>query len=448
MNTNDKTVGYPWRFIARIVLEADTPLAVGNGEKDIMTDALVAKDMNGLPYIPGTSIAGVIRHSLDDDTDNEDSIFGFHKGKKLAGSKIIFSDAVMIGKDGKALDGIQSVDFSDDFYNHFANLPIRQHVCINEFGTAKGSGKFDGQVVYKGTRFVFEIELVSKVDDGDLFNKIIDQLNYPTFRLGGGTHNGLGKIKVISVQQSSYHLKVKEQLDSYLSKSSCLRDEWKIDKVETKSLDREGWIKYEMVLKPVDFFLFGSGMGDEDADDTQVVESIITWEKDKSDHEIEKPIFKDKCILVPGSSVKGALAHRTAYYWNKEQERFADDDFSKIKNIPNEAVNAIFGCGEDGNGNMLSGNFLIDDMLGEPAPSKIFNHVKIDRFAGGALAGALFTEKVTDARNLQFSLTILVKAEEKYRKAFELALNDLKNGLLPLGGSTNRGMGMFNEVKV
>lgn len=452
MNTNNDIKGYPWRFIARIVIEADTPLALGNGEKDIMTDALVAKDMNGLPYIPGSSIAGVIRHALGDDTDNKNSIFGFHKGKELAGSKIMFSDAVMIGKEGKALDGIQVLDFSDDFYNHYANLPIRQHVCINEYGTAKDGGKFDGQVVYKGTRFVFEIELVSKKDDGEQFAQVIDKISYSTFRLGGGTRNGFGKIKVISIQQSNYNLTKKEQFDAYRLKSSCLSDEWKIEKNDLKEKESEGWTKYEITLQPKDFFLFGSGMGDEDADDTQVVESIITWEKDKFDKDREKPRFKDNCILIPGSSVKGALAHRTAYYWNKENNHFIrkenehyviDKDAKTADQCP--AVIAIFGSSDKDA--PQRGNIIIDDMIAEPAPSKLFNHVKIDRFTGGAVAGALFTEKVTDARNLRFPLRLSVKVDEEYRKVFESALNDLRNGLLPLGGSTNRGSGMFNEVK-
>ena len=45
---------YRYRFISRIVIEAVTPIAVGSGDKDIITDARVIKDVNGLPYIPGT----------------------------------------------------------------------------------------------------------------------------------------------------------------------------------------------------------------------------------------------------------------------------------------------------------------------------------------------------------------------------------------------------------
>ena len=53
-------------MIARITLEATSPLAVGSGEKDIITDAPVTRDVNDLPYIPGTSLMGIIRHSMKD----------------------------------------------------------------------------------------------------------------------------------------------------------------------------------------------------------------------------------------------------------------------------------------------------------------------------------------------------------------------------------------------
>ncbi|MGL5563364.1 MAG: RAMP superfamily CRISPR-associated protein, partial [Tannerellaceae bacterium] len=45
---------YNKRLLCRIVLEATTPLSIGSGLKDITTDSLVVKDINGLPYIPGT----------------------------------------------------------------------------------------------------------------------------------------------------------------------------------------------------------------------------------------------------------------------------------------------------------------------------------------------------------------------------------------------------------
>ena len=57
-------MSFPIRYIARFLVEADTPLAVGSGDKDLLTDAPVALDCNGLPMIPGASLCGVLRHNL------------------------------------------------------------------------------------------------------------------------------------------------------------------------------------------------------------------------------------------------------------------------------------------------------------------------------------------------------------------------------------------------
>ena len=47
------------RFLAQITLQAKTPLKVGSGDSDFLSDAPVQKDFNALPMILGTSIAGV-----------------------------------------------------------------------------------------------------------------------------------------------------------------------------------------------------------------------------------------------------------------------------------------------------------------------------------------------------------------------------------------------------
>ena len=97
---------YKYRMIARITLEATSPLAVGSGEKDIITDAPVARDVNDLPYIPGTSLMGIIRHNLKD-LKERDSIFGYHKGE---GSKVLISDALLLGSNQKAMDGLKNIE--------------------------------------------------------------------------------------------------------------------------------------------------------------------------------------------------------------------------------------------------------------------------------------------------------------------------------------------------
>ena len=58
---------YTHRYLARVIIEATTPLAIGSGEKNMITDQIILSDVNGLPYIPGTSLAGIIRHALGEE---------------------------------------------------------------------------------------------------------------------------------------------------------------------------------------------------------------------------------------------------------------------------------------------------------------------------------------------------------------------------------------------
>ena len=157
-----ETTDYIYRNIAQITLEAATPILVGTGCGDLITDALAVKDINGLPYLPATSIAGVLRHSLQLNEEEDRKFFGFQDKKGGQGSLVIFTDGVMVGQEGKAMDGLQaSIDWKDPFYEAYQNLPVRQHVRIGDKGVTEDTGKFDNEVVYQGTRFVFEIEMIT-----------------------------------------------------------------------------------------------------------------------------------------------------------------------------------------------------------------------------------------------------------------------------------------------
>lgn len=442
---------YTYRHIVRLTVEAATPLAVGTGKScDILTDAPVAKDVNGLPYIPATSIAGVLRHAMGlTDDQTEGNPFGYisksdDNDDSGHGSDIIFTDAVMVGKEGKALDGIQDIEWEDEFYRAFQDLPIRQHVRIDDKGTAEDKGKFDNEVVYKGTRFVFEIELVSD-NDNDNDNHIenaIKHLRYCTLRIGGGTRKGYGKLKIVKCQQASLVLSKPEDLERYLKKSSSLAEYWEgFTKISAiGSLDDSKWTHYQLKLKPLDFFMFGSGMGDSDADNVYVSEYVVSR---------GESVDSNKRVLIPGSSVKGAIAHRTAYHYNKIKGNFAGKQNPKeITGSNNEAVAAIFGEKKSDN-TFTRGRILIDDVIkGQAEPkSKSFFHNKIDQFTGGTMDGALFQEKVIYDKDTEYTFDIYVEnsalADDDIKKAFVQSLRDICTGLLPLGGITNRGNGIF-----
>ena len=436
------------RYVSRIVLEAETPFTVGSGEKDLLTDALVAKDVNGLPYLPGTSLAGVIRSACGIKRQ-EDTPFGYQDKNGGQGSRVIFSDGVMIGNDGRPVDGLRVMSQNDDFYAHFKMLPVRQHVRINSLGSTDKGGKFDQQVTYQGTRFCFEMELLSTGSEEEalFYEKMLNVLRRSTFRVGGGTHNGFGLMKVIALQRRDYDLTNPDDLESYVSRSAALDTPLEdAKKLTTDTITDSTWKRYTLKLQPKDFFLFGSGMGDDEADMTPVSEAYIVWTNGK-------PTFQERGILIPATSVKGALAHRTAYHWNKLKKRFVDNDGEKpMTGDACPAVEAIFGkAGQDSDKDIKCGNIMLSDVIisaGQKTEGeKIMNHVAIDRFTRGTMDGALFTEKVTNGLGREIQLTVDVRKDsiqdEDISKAFELALQDIVDGLLPLGGGVNRGNGTF-----
>jgi len=408
------------RHIAHIIIEAKTALKVGSNASDFLQDSPIQKDWNGLPMILGTSIAGVLRKDFDKTKKND--IFG-----KDNGSKVIFSNALLLDENQKVCEELLLE--KSKFLQIFDNLPIREHTAITDKGVADNNSKFDEEVLYKGTRFKFSIEMIE--DEKKSFDEVLNLLSSSSFRIGGGSTKGFGKIKVIEIKTASF------DIDSYVNYSSSL-NYLGLEVLNNLLGDTQptNYIIYTLKITPDDFFMFGSGFGDSDADLTPVYEKVIDYSKAKLSH---------KKILIPASSIKGALAHRTVYHYNLQQKLFIGDKNARttISELFGEAKNSK----KDIDGS--KGKILISDCF-KPNhnQSKTFDHVSIDRFTGGAIDGALFQEK-TIADSREYEIEILLEnlensVKDEYREAFESALKDITTGMLPLGGMTTKGHGIFS----
>ena len=410
------------RHIAHIIIEAGTPLKVGSNASDFLQDSPIQKDFNDLPMILGTSLAGVLRKDFNGSKMEE--IFG-----KENGSKVIISNALLLDENKKVTEDL--LLNKTPFLKLFDNLPIREHTAITDKGVADNNSKFDEEVLYKGSHFKFSIELIES--DEATFNEILDLLLSSSFRIGGGSTKGFGKVNVVEIQTDSF------DIESYENYSSSLNHKL-TSTYEIEEKNSEEYTKYTLNIIPEDFFIFGSGFGDGDADATPVYEKVINYDNAE---------LSDEQILIPASSIKGALAHRTAFHFNKEMLK-QGEDHTKVAE-ENEAVLAIFGhkkeLAEDKKTELgQKGKILISDCFKEIEnnETKTFDHVSIDRFTGGAIEGALFNEK-TIAQQDKYNIEILLHADVTgdERQAFESALKDITTGMLPLGGMTTKGHGVF-----
>lgn len=484
-----------YRFLARVVIETKAPLNIGSGNKSIKTDSLVLRDVNGLPFIPGTTIAGLLRHSLN---KNEQDIL---LGSQKEGSRLIITEARMLDENGNVLDGLLPEEkLNTEFLSHFRKqMIIRQHVKIDHRGTADKYGKFDEEIVLKGARFCFEMEMISNDADDSKFKNLLNVFASETFRMGSGSRSGFGKIEVIgkseivnnkSIDGKCLYKKINlselNQKEWYLKKSSSLSGKWEdCDEYYLTKPELKGWTEYRIEgLQPVDFMLFGSGFGNDQGDMTFVRESYVKWDHGKA--KIIKGSEKDSegkenvnVVLIPASSVKGALSHRVAFHYNKIVGNVIMSDGTigngktaeSVTGKNNPAVKAIFGSEGKKNNETKKmedkqrGNFLMSDIIKSKNPAtkqKVLNHVSTDRFTGGAIDGALFSEETLYAQNESFEFTIMVNNQafkdnvEKEEKvaglniqiAFEAALKDICSGLLSLGGGVNRGNGCFEKGKL
>mgnify|MGYP001682808609 CR=1 FL=1 len=484
-----QTTTYNTRLIARVTIEAETPLAIGSGKKSILTDAAINRDANGLPFIPGTTLAGLIRHDIDEELANR--LMGFIRKKKdkngeyeVEGSRLIVTEAKLLNHNGKAVDGLLNLETACDdedkaFLKDFKHAPIRQHAKINHRGVTEDKGKFDEEVVPKGARFCFEMELMANPKNEEElaeykqnFKDLLGILVADGVRVGGKSRNGFGKIKVVgkACLYRELDLSLPADLDLYLNKSASLADEWGgFEPLKLEKPQESRYTRYELKITPKDFLFFGSGFGNEDVDHSYIKEQHITWDGDGN---IGRWHNQDNSLVVPASSVKGALAHRTAYYYNKECGIFAEnlspEDFNKYVGKRNKAVFALFGSegnedetqptevptGERTDGKRR-GHVLFADIVKQrkgQTDKKIHNHVKIDRFTGGAIEGALFDEEALivhpdEPEEIEFELLVdvdeLINKDQRIILAFEKALKDVCKGLLPLGGNVNKGYGQF-----
>ena len=105
------------RVYYRYIFRLKSPLALGSGISD---------NTDSVPYIPATSIAGVIRHSVDEDTARE--LFGTIQNGSGEMSKVLTYDAVCTGENA---------------------VSVRDSVRLNN-KVAEDTGKFDFEAVETG----------------------------------------------------------------------------------------------------------------------------------------------------------------------------------------------------------------------------------------------------------------------------------------------------------
>lgn len=379
----------------RIGIELTSPLMIGNGTGSI-TDKDIVRDSAGMPYIPGTAVAGVLRHSLN--KKEAERVFGLTRDEEAYESSLITYDAVLKGG---------------------YNMSVRDCVKLDDNKVAVDGAKFDFEVVEPGAQFITYLEHDDSVDD-ETVSALLSFMAGPLCTFGAKTSRGYGAFEIVSLRRRSFDMAkdADSWLDFDLFDDSC----WEASKeVAFESQLPENSMRITLNLEQVGGISIRrySTRVSEAGDKGNGPDSVQLFVK-KGDKEIP---------VIPGTSWAGAFRSRMGRFLKGE-------DCSNI--------NLLFGSVNERLKTKEKSSIVFSETQLNNAVPVINTRTAIDRFTGGSLDKALFKEKTYYYGN--GSLDILISetaALPGFETALAAAITDLHLGLLAIGGLTSVGRGLF-----
>lgn len=169
-----------------IWFKLESPLSIGTGEK-----AQVVRGENEVPYVPATSMAGILRHSMPEEAAR--ALFGYVSTER-----------------GNRESAVQSRIFvSNGEFNKDIEIIYRDGVALDEYHTAIPSKKYLLQAVGRGAVFNmrFELEFESKEQEDRLlspFLQALSRIQSGEITLGAKQTRGFGKLSIKCCKAKRY----------------------------------------------------------------------------------------------------------------------------------------------------------------------------------------------------------------------------------------------------
>lgn len=382
------------KITGKLVLQS--PLLIGNGAGetfDNFKDIHVLKNQNGVPFIPGTSLCGVLREEFKTNSVLE-KLFGDADKYQSAIQieDILLEDSEIIYRDGVKIDGLT--------------------------GTGVIGGKYDYEAVERGARGDLRIliNLRGSHANDDFKSAVAEMLSKleSGIRLGALTSKGFGLATVEKLNADFYDFTKKAAVIAWLTDETTSE---KISPASKISADNENFI--------VDAdFSFKS--------------SVIVRDYDVDEEKISAVSMKSlEDFVIPGTSLKGIFRHRAEYIFGK----------LKLK-LDKNFLDKLMGSSED---EKIKSRFVVaESYISDGVEEVAHTRNKIDRFTGGTLQGTLFTtkpiyQKVPAAPTLHIHFEIIGAKNFEVGLALFL-LRDLWLGNVAIGGEKSIGRGTLQGI--
>ncbi len=465
-------------------VELASPLCIASSESSF-TDADVLRNGNGECFVPGTSLAGAFRNTLDcafrldanerknDDRASQNTLDCASKDSR---SSFTVVEHAMGGRQNDAdylNDRMSKVWISDLNFCSDYTVSERDGVQLTDDHTV--DNKFDMQIIETGARGVFYMEYIQREKDGvfadgtkidqciqeDSFvQEIIYRMNIGEIRLGSNKNRGFGRVKVLRVYYNRFTKENKQEYLDFLSKDRRPNLDIRTSEFEDKLHEIEAIYKESIDLNNV---TTENGLLFTTINIPLTLNGGISIRKysTKEGEPDYTHITCDNKPIIPGSSWNGAVRHRMKQILvelflqinpnakQKDALGFANGSIKEWFGYINE------GKGDDdtssGEGSVPVSNqslIVFGESVIEGSQALTITRNKIDRFTAGTFSGALYTEKSYFGGNT--TLSIMVRKDEKrnYKACIDalcLVLCDLSDGLLAVGGQVAVGRGVFSK---
>lgn len=405
----------------RCVFRQQSPLRISTGSDD--TDADVMTDIRGVPLIPGTSIAGVLRQQcLSSGTDGSlvKSLFGDvdQIGGGVRESKVAVSDATLPSS------AEEDVDFQIRPRNGV-------HLNDNDNGTAKKDGLFDFETVECALPYTAVIELSDVADEWEIkaLETALSCWAAEGASFGARTTRGYGKVSV-TVSKRRFHFP--EELDEWLAFDPFASESFAIGASDLEPLETGRSGARAQVELGVSFRMKG----------TFSVRKYTTEPPKEGQHLTpdDLPLSNMKQLpVIPGTSWAGSFRHYMRLL-ARQTEREPEARKEKLKRI-----DALFGKTEEGK---QRSKIRFSETAVAGSERYPVTRIGIDRFTSAPRSAGLFTSDVAWGGTGTLSVTLPADTDAWLLRLLSAALNDLNLGLMTVGGEANVGRGLCELTSV
>lgn len=367
-----------------------SPLSLSSGLND-NTDNDVLFDSRGKPYIPATSLAGVLFHDIDK-----------NEKKKYCGT-------IENGENKSSQVVVYDSEITEE-----RNITVRDSVALEDKVGVDGA-KFDFEIVETGAAFTGYMELTkNSVEATDLFELQLAKLNNGTLRLGRKTTRGYGRVKLERVMKKTFD-DADKWLDFDMFDETCWDNSESVEL--TDSNDEKLHIRLSLEMNGA----------------TSIRSYTTELPQGQND---TAPDYKSLSLLngtpvIPGTSWAGAF-----------RDRFKDfSDVEQTKKYFGYSVtnNNITKCTKS------KVTFSESQIINETP--KLITRNSIDRFSGGTNDKSLYSELTVFNGKTKLDIDIPKDMDSQAKSALCAVIADLDNGFLAVGGLTAVGRGLFEVQK-